>query len=172
MTDENSEEEKLPVNINKLVVKIESIKNKMIDQKKNMEEIANELKIFEKSLLKLVKKYVKKDPEKSVDKSEKKKSGFALPTKVSDDLCEFMGQPKGSLIARTEVTKFLNIYIKENALKDNNAKKYIIPNDALWKILGEEARGQVLTHFTIQKYMNKHFQGTYGSREPTVPMFR
>ena len=149
---DNTEEEKLPININKLVIKIESIKNKMINQKKNMEEITNEIKIFEKSLLKLVKKYVKKDEPENA--GEKKKSGFAVPVKVSDDLCEFMGQPKGSLIARTEVTKFLNIYIKEHELKE---KKYIVPDDVLWKLLGEEARDKELTYFTIQKYMNKHF---------------
>ena len=151
----DNSEEKLPININKLVTKIETIKNKMIDQKKNMEEITNEVKSFEKSLLKLVKKFTK--PEKPSNKDGKKKCGFAVPVKVSDDLCEFMGQPKGSLIARTEVTKYINIYIKEHDLKNAEKKKYIVPNDALWKILGEEARGQELTHFTIQKYMNKHF---------------
>lgn len=153
---EEEKEEKLPININKLVIKIESIKNKMIDQKKNMEEITNELKVFEKSLLKLVKKF--KKPEKPANNDGiKKKSGFAVPTKVSDDLCEFMGKESGSLIARTEVTKFLNLYITNNQLQNPVEKKYIVPNDTLWKILGEDARGQQLTHFTIQKYMNKHF---------------
>ena len=156
MDKDDSIEEKLPININKLVTKIETIKNKMIDQKKNMEEITNEIKSFEKSLMKLVKKFTK--PEKAVNADgKKKKSGFAVPVKVSDDLCEFMGQPKGSLIARTEVTKYVNMYIKEQGLNNALEKRFIVPNDALWKLLGEEARGQELTHFTLQKYMNKHF---------------
>ena len=166
---ENKEETKeiLPVNINKLVTKIESIKNKMVDQKKNMEDIANELKSFEKSLLKLVNKYVKKHPGNACDSSDKvtkKKSGFAMPVKVSDDLCEFMGVERGTLIARTEATKYLYLYIMNHGLKNPIEKKYILPDDVLWKLLGEEARGKEITHFNIQKYMNKHF-----SREPTVP---
>ena len=145
-------EEKLPVNINKLVIKLETIKNKMIDHKKYFDDISNDLKTFEKSLLKIIKKHVKS--EKPIIK---KKSGFATPTVVSDLLCEFMNQPTGSLIARTEVTKYLNQYIQLHNLKNPCEKKYILPDDNLWKILGEEARNKDITHFTIQKYMNKHF---------------
>lgn len=153
---ETKEKEKLPININKLVDKLEKIKNKMIDQKKNMEDICNDLKVFEKSLLKLVKKHVKSE-KTEVSDQVKKKCGFANPTSVSDSLCEFMNQPIGSLIARTEVTKYLNKYIKDNELKNQKEKKYILPDDNLWKILGDEARDKEITYFTIQKYMNKHF---------------
>ena len=86
-----------------------------------------------------------------------KKCGFALPTEVTDDLCQFLGAEKGTKIARTEVTKQIMAYIKTNHLQNPENKKMIVPDDKLWKLLGEDARGKEITHFTIQKYINKHF---------------
>ena len=146
--------EKVPANLNKLVLKLGSITEKMQLQKQNIDEISHELKAFEKIIHKLIKKYVK-DGEK--EKVPRKKCGFALPTEVTDDLCEFLGAEKGTKIARTEVTKQIMAYIKTNHLQNPENKKMIVPDDKLWKLLGEDARGKEITHFTIQKYINKHF---------------
>ena len=146
--------EKVPANLNKLVLKLGSITEKMQLQKQNIDEISHELKAFEKIIHKLIKKYLK-DGEK--EKAPRKKCGFALPTEVTDDLCDFLGAEKGTKIARTEVTKQIMAYIKTNHLQNPESKKMIVPDDKLWKLLGEEARGKEITHFTIQKYINKHF---------------
>jgi chromatin remodeling complex protein RSC6 len=146
--------EKIPVNLNKLVLKLGSITEKMQLQKQNIDEISHELKAFEKILGKLIKKHLK--TEEKV-KAPRKKCGFALPTEVTDDLCVFLGADKGTKIARTEVTKQIMEYIKINNLQNPENKKMIVPDDKLWKLLGEDARGQEITHFTIQKYINKHF---------------
>jgi len=42
-------------------------------------------------------------------------SGFARPTLISDQLAEFLGKDKGSLIARTDVTREINTYIREQS---------------------------------------------------------
>jgi upstream activation factor subunit UAF30 len=68
-----------------------------------------------------------------------------------------MGRKEGELISRIEITKYLNKYIKENTLENPENRQNIVPDDKLWKILGEEARNEKITHFTIQKYLNKHF---------------
>jgi upstream activation factor subunit UAF30 len=68
-----------------------------------------------------------------------------------------MGKNDGELISRIDITKYLNKYIKENNLENSENKQIIVPDDKLWKILGEEAVNQKITHFTIQKYLNKHF---------------
>ena len=83
-------------------------------------------------------------------------SGITKPTKVSDAMCEFMGRPKGDLIARTEVTKFITSYIKTQNLKDEEVKRHINP-DAKLRALLSIPQGDQLTYFNLQKYMTSHF---------------
>ena len=64
---------------------------------------------------------------------------------------------KGTKRARTQITKYLNLYIDENNLKNPENKRIIVPDTKLRKLLGDEIEGVELTYFTIQKYMNKHF---------------
>jgi len=146
--------EKVPANLNKLVLKLGSITEKMQLQKQNIDEISQELKAFEKILSKLIKKHLKTGEK---EKAPRKKCGFALPTEVTNELCDFLGSEKGTKIARTDVTKQIMAYIKTNNLQNPENKKMIIPDEKLWKLLGEDAQGQEITHFTIQKYINKHF---------------
>ena len=116
-----------------------------------------------KTVEKTVKKELKnlqKDKKKDKPKHKRAPSGFAKPTKVTKELCEFMDKPEGSEIARTEVTKALVIYIKNNNLLEQgeNLKNKIVPDQKLQNLLGiksDELLG--LTYFNIQKYMNKHF---------------
>ena len=101
-----------------------------------------------------------RDLKKVIDKKKKKEkrqpSGFAKPSKVTKELCQFMNKEEGTEIARTDVTKALIQYIKEHKLNSSENGKFIFPDDTLKTLLGIE-EGQELTYFTIQKYMNKHF---------------
>jgi chromatin remodeling complex protein RSC6 len=106
--------------------------------------------------IKTLKKYKKND----VQKDKRAPSGFAKPTKVTKELCEFMNKPEGSEIARTEVTRTLVQYIKTHNLQEQTmeSKNKIIPDDKLKNLLGiETVESGDLTFFNIQKYMNKHF---------------
>ena len=67
-----------------------------------------------------------------------------------------MNKEEGTEIARTDVTKALVSYIKENKLENMSNGKIITPDEALKGLLGVED-GEELTYFNIQKYMNKHF---------------
>jgi chromatin remodeling complex protein RSC6 len=105
-------------------------------------------------------KTLKKHSKKDIQKDKRAPSGFAKPTKVTKELCDFMNKPEGSEIARTEVTKALVSYIKDNNLIEINevAKNKIIPDEKLKTLLGiQEEEINDLTYFNIQKYMNKHF---------------
>lgn len=141
-------------NMIKVMSKLDSIKNKVNDYKKNMDELSSEMKLLEKLLTKVAKKQIKSS---NTSKKPRKLCGFALPSQVSDELCDFMKMPHGTLISRTDVTKYLMKYISENQLQNPQQKKFIVPNETLWKLIGEEARDMQITHFTIQKYINKHF---------------
>jgi chromatin remodeling complex protein RSC6 len=134
------------------------------------ETIHNSLSLFKMQLstlqqqIKTIEKNVNKELKtiKKISKPITKKapSGFAKPSKVTKELCEFMDRPEGSEIARTEVTKALVNYIKTNNLQEqtNDCKNKIIPDDKLKNLLGINfEQSNELTFFNIQKYMNKHF---------------
>ena len=62
-----------------------------------------------KNVEKTVKKKMKtlqKEAAKSKQKGSKKASGFAKPTAISPELCQFMSRPKGTEMARTDVTQY------------------------------------------------------------------
>lgn len=91
---------------------------------------------------------------KAADPSIKRSpSGFAKPTKLSDELCSFLNVPAGTEMARTDVTRMLNNYIKQHGLQDPNDKRSIKPNDDLQKILEP---GDV-TYFNLQAKIKRHF---------------
>jgi len=55
---------------------------------------------------------------KVVDKIQKKRenarkspSGFAKPNKISDELCDFIGVPRGTEKSRTDITRYINTYV-------------------------------------------------------------
>lgn len=123
--------------------------------KSQINSLQQQLRVLEKTVKKQM-KTLKKDATKNKNKGNRKPSGFAKPSKVTNELCEFMNKKEGTEIARTEVTRALCSYIKEHKLENKENSKIIAPDDKLKLLLGIE-EGQELTYFTIQKFMNKHF---------------
>ena len=123
--------------------------------KGHITSLQNTIRQLEKDVKKQM-KGLKKEAIKSKNKGNRSPSGFAKPSKVTKELCDFMNRSEGSEIARTEVTKALVSYIKENKLENEANRKIIMPDNKLKFLLGLED-GQELTFFNIQKYMNKHF---------------
>lgn len=120
--------------------------------------LQHQVKCVEKAFKKEI-KGIKRTAKPKI-KSKRAPSGFAKPTKVTKQLCEFMNKPDGTEIARTEVTRFLVQYIKSNQLQEQNGetKNKIIPDEKLQELLClNKEDADELTFFTIQKHMNKHF---------------
>jgi hypothetical protein len=116
---------------------------------------------------------IKKSKKKEKSKTKRAPSGFAKPTKVTKELCEFMNKPEGSEIARTEVTKALVSYIKSNNLIElgETTKNKIVPDEKLKNLLGIQCEEvNELTYFNIQKYMNKHFYSKKGTNLISDPI--
>ncbi len=135
--------------------------------KMQITQLQKVVKNFEKDVKKELKN-IKKDKKNEKPKTKRAPSGFAKPTKVTKELCEFMNKPEGSEIARTEVTKALVNYIKVNNLIElgEDSKNKIVPDDKLKSLLGiHDEELNDLTYFNIQKYMNKHF---YSKKEATL----
>ena len=139
--------DKLSASIADINLSITALKTSLSLLDKHAKKLSNALAAIHKKDLKLLNK----------PKKIRKPCGFALPSPVSDIMCTFLGKPPASLVSRIEITQFINDYIKKFSLENPTNKQFIIPNDSLWAILGNDARDQKLTHFTIQKYINKHF---------------
>ena len=117
--------------------------------------LQNQVRALEKTVGKQMRTYAR-EAKKNKNKGNRKPCGFAVPTKISDELCEFMNKPKGSTAARTEVTQYIIKYIKDNKLQWNENRKVIKPNTPLKNLLAVKQNEEV-TYFNIQRFMNKHF---------------
>ena len=93
---------------------------------------------------------------RSADGAKRPPSGFAKPALISDSLCQFLGRPSGTEMARTEVTKELTQYIKQHSLQDSENKRRINCDSALKSLLNVSDSDEV-TYFNLQRYMKIHF---------------
>jgi chromatin remodeling complex protein RSC6 len=83
-------------------------------------------------------------------------SGFVKPTRISDELAKFLDKPSGTEMARTEVTRDVNKYIRTNNLQDKENGRKINPDSKLAALLKLKKTDE-LTYFNLQKYMSHHF---------------
>lgn len=110
-----------------------------------------------KSLEKLATKEIKKSSRgKKKLSGNRQPSGFIKPARISEDLANFLGKPLGVEMARTEVSKEINNYIRQNNLKDPANGRNINPDSKLSNLLKLE-KDDKLTYFNLQKYMKHHF---------------
>lgn len=89
-------------------------------------------------------------------KSNRKPSGFVKPTLISSELAKFLGKPAGTEMARTEVTREINQYIRANQLQDKTNGRIIHPDAKLRKLL-KLSKNDELTYFNLQRFMSPHF---------------
>ena len=83
-------------------------------------------------------------------------SGFVKPTRISDELAKFLEKPSGSEMARTEVTRDINNYIRTHNLQDKENGRKINPDSKLATLLKLKKTDE-LTYFNLQRYMSPHF---------------
>jgi len=114
------------------------------------------------TLLKVLSKEYEKQ-QKIIEKAQKKRqnaknspSGFAKPNKISDELCDFIGVPYGTEKSRTDITRFINLYVKEHNLNKPENKRFILPDDKLKKILNV-GDNEEINYFILQKLISHHF---------------
>lgn len=133
----------------------ENVLNNLSQTRTQIMLVQQQIKSLEKNVKKQM-TVLKKESNKNKQKGNRKPSGFAKPTKVTNELCNFLNKKEGTEIARTEVTRFLSTYIRLNNLQNKDNKKIILPDEKLKYLLGI-LDNEELTYFNLQKYMNKHF---------------
>ena len=124
--------------------------------KMQLTALGSQIKSAEKHVQKRMKQ-LDKEIKKNKNKGNRNPSGFAKPSKISPQLCKFMGIKEGSEMARTEVTKYIIKYVKDKKLENPNDAQFIKPDNKLKSLLNMKNKDDHLTYFNIQRYMNKHF---------------
>ena len=99
------------------------------------------------------------------DRVEKKKAsaksspnGFAKASKITDELCGFLGVPSGSERSRTDVTREIHKYVQAKELSDPKNKRIILAHkDAKLKALLGSTDKDEISYFNLQKFLKHHF---------------
>jgi len=121
--------------------------------------IKTDFKTLEKSTVREIKTAQKAANKGRRNNANRKPSGFVKPTLISDELATFLGKEKGSMMARTEVSRELNVYINLHSLKNKDNGRIIHPDAKLTKLLNI-GKDEELTYFNLQRYMKHHFPKT------------
>lgn len=119
-----------------------------------LKEVQGLIKAHGKVFAKVMKQ--SKKAEKKRAQARKAPSGFAKPSKLSDEMCAFLKVPAGTEMARVAVTKQITTYIKENNLFDPTYKRRILPNATLKKLFNSKD-GDEVTYFKLQNLIKHHF---------------
>jgi chromatin remodeling complex protein RSC6 len=117
--------------------------------------LKTELRSLEKITVKQL-KVAEKQSNKKRRKGNRAPSGFVKPSLISDELAKFLDKPCGTEMARTDVTREINKYIRANNLQDKSNGRKINPDKQLTQLLKIEESVD-LTYFNLQKYMGPHF---------------
>jgi upstream activation factor subunit UAF30 len=118
--------------------------------------LKTEYRTLEKKWSREVKAAQKQSSKRKRKAGNRAPSGFVKPTKISDELASFLGKEKGTEMARTDVTREINTYIRAHKLQDKDNGRKIIPDTKLAALLKLKKTDE-LTYFNLQKYMSPHF---------------
>lgn len=118
--------------------------------------LRTEFRALEKQWTRSLKTAHKANSKRKRKTGNRSPSGFVKPTLISSELAAFLGKENGSEMARTEVTREINKYIRANDLQDKENGRKINPDAKLTKLL-KLTESDELTYFNLQRYMSPHF---------------
>jgi upstream activation factor subunit UAF30 len=121
-----------------------------------LSSLKTDFRVLEKKATRELKTAAKASHKRKRKTGNRSPSGFVKPTLISDELASFLGKTKGTEMARTEVTREINAYIRANQLQDKTNGRRINADTKLSSLL-KLASGEELTYFNLQRYMSPHF---------------
>lgn len=129
--------------------------------------LKTEFRFLEKRSIRELKAAQKTNAKRKRKSSNRAPSGFVKPTLISNELAGFLNKPEGTEMARTEVTREINGYIREHSLQDKENGRKINPDKKLATLLKIKS-GEELTYFNLQRYMSPHFAKSQKAETATV----
>ena len=121
-----------------------------------MNALKTEFRLLEKKATRELKAAQKINAKRKRKSGNRSPSGFVKPTLISDELAKFLSKPQGTEMARTEVTREINGYIRAHNLQDKQNGRKINPDADLATLL-KIGNDEELTYFNLQRYMSPHF---------------
>lgn len=121
--------------------------------------LKSEYRTLEKKWSREIKTAQKTQAKRKRKSGNRQPSGFVKPTKISDELAKFLEKPAGTEMARTDVTREINKYIRSHDLQDKVNGRKINPDAKLQSLLKLKKTDE-LTYFNLQRYMSPHFSKT------------
>lgn len=121
-----------------------------------LSSLKTDFRALEKKTTREFKVVQKQNAKRKRKQGNRSPSGFVKPTLISSELADFLKKPHGSEMARTEVTREINSYIRENKLQDKDNGRKINADKKLSTLL-KLKKDDELTYFNLQKYMSHHF---------------
>lgn len=121
--------------------------------------LKTEYRTLEKKWTREIKTAQKSQAKRKRKSGNRQPSGFVKPTKISDELAKFLEKPTGTEMARTDVTREINKYIRSHNLQDKENGRKINPDAKLQSLLKLKKTDE-LTYFNLQRYMSPHFSKT------------
>lgn len=117
----------------------------------------NMVKDLNKMITKRIKTLKKTKGKRKGGNQKKNPSGFNKPTHITKELATFLKVNDSELMPRTEVTKMLHKYIKENNLQNPKDGRQINCDKKLQTLL-KVPKDVQLSYFNLQTYLSPHFK--------------
>ena len=128
-----------------------------------MSSLKTDFRALEKKASRELKTATKASSKRKRKTGNRSPSGFVKPTLISAELATFLGKSEGTEMARTEVTREINAYIRANQLQDKTNGRRINADSKLSSLL-KLTSGEELTYFNLQRYMSPHFAKSAASQ--------
>jgi upstream activation factor subunit UAF30 len=144
------------VEVSDLAVKSSDFLSKLNQLSTVIASLKTEYRNLEKQWTKELKVAQKTSSKKKRKTGNRAPSGFVKPARISNELATFLGKASGTEMARTDVTREINQYIRSHNLQDKENGRKINP-DAKLKSLLKLKDTDELTYFNLQRYMSPHF---------------
>lgn len=148
---------------NEVVEEASGIQQKMTEFSAKIQQISSifssikgDFKTLEKSVTRELKAAQKSSAKRAKRAGNRQPSGFVKPTRISDELANFLGKSVGTEMARTDVSKEINAYIRANNLQRPDNGRFIVPDAKLTTLL-KLGKNDELSYFNLQRYMKPHF---------------
>ena len=121
-----------------------------------LSSVTSQVRALQKKSEREVKAALKASKKRKSKSGNRKPSGFVKPTAISKELASFLGKDAGVEMARTQVTREINTYIRAHKLQDPQNGRIIRADGKLRKLL-KLKKDDELTYFNLQRFMSPHF---------------